>query len=52
MHSAGPGEAVREGKVTVKRAAEIAKLPKKQRAAAVDAPRLAPAKTAKRPYVS
>ena len=36
--SAGLGESVKSGKVTAKRAAEIAKLPAPQRAAAIDAP--------------
>ena len=38
-HSAGLGEAVRDGRVSVKRAAEIAKLPEPERAAAIEAPR-------------
>ena len=37
-HSAGLGEAVRDGQVSVKRAAEIAKLPEPERAAAIEAP--------------
>lgn len=36
---AGLGEAVRDGKVSAKRAAEIAKLPEKDRKAAIDAPK-------------
>ena len=42
-HEAGLGSAVREGKVTVERAAAIAKLPPEERAAAIEA------KPAKRP---
>lgn len=45
-HRAGLTEAVKEGKVSVKRAAEIAKLPEPERHAAIDtpAPKVAPPK--------
>lgn len=38
-HEAGLGEAVRDGKVTAERAAELAKLPEDARQAALDAPK-------------
>lgn len=37
-HEAGLGEAVRDGKVTVEKAAQIAKLPEPERQAAIEAP--------------
>ena len=39
-HSAGVGSAVRDGKISVKRAEEISKLPEAERKAAMDAPRV------------
>ncbi len=45
-HTAGLGDAMREGKVTAERAAEIAKLPEEDRQAAIAAP---PVKAPKRP---
>lgn len=43
-HEAGLGEAVKEGKVTAKEAAQVAKLPEDQRQAALEAPKAPKAK--------
>jgi hypothetical protein len=45
-HEAGLGDAVRDGKVTAKHAAELAKLPEPERAAALEAPATKPVKAA------